>query len=176
MLNSQETPTHRDNGLGLYDENDNIAAPGNEVPLVVLDGVLAVDLIDVSSHVFINANLAVDPESCVRRDVRSAGQNAQGGEEGRINLRVIFEMLQAQQAAIAQLQNQNHAPGRFEPEPSQEVVCRAKSVPKRSNGDELENDPAIMKMLAELTKQVESGEKKIEANNKKVETHNCRVD
>ena len=37
-------------------------------------------------------------------------------------------------------------------------------------------DPAIMKMLEELTKRIESGKKKIEVNDKKVETYNSQVD
>lgn len=133
MSNSQSVPTHIDNDLGFHGENDNVASPGNEVLPVDLKGAPVADPIDVSSHVALNANLGIDPENSVRRDVRSAGQNAQGGKEGGISLRIIFEMLQAQQAIIAQLQNQNHAPSRVEPEPSQEIVHRAKPVPGRTN-------------------------------------------
>nr|XP_016515230.1 PREDICTED: uncharacterized protein LOC107831949 [Nicotiana tabacum] len=104
MLNSQATPVHMDNDFNHHDENDNIA-PGNDVPPVGLDGVPAVDPINASSHVAINANLVIDLESSFRRDVRSPAQSTHRGKEGGIKLRVIFEMLQAQQAAIAQLQN-----------------------------------------------------------------------
>ncbi|XP_070012317.1 uncharacterized protein [Nicotiana sylvestris] len=143
MSNSQAAPIHTDNGLDLHGENDSIAAPGNGLPLADLDGVPVVDPIDASSYVAINGNLVIDPESSVRRDT--------------------------QQAAIAQLQNQNHAPSRIEPEPSQEVVRRVESVQNRSNGGESGTNPAIMKIFKELTKRVESGEKKIEANDKKTD-------
>ncbi|XP_070050609.1 uncharacterized protein [Nicotiana tomentosiformis] len=175
MSNSQSAPVHMGNDFGHHDENDNIA-PGNDVPPVGLDRVPAVGPIDASSHAAINANLAVDLESNIRRDVRSTAQSTHGGEEGGISLRVIFEMLQAQQATIAQLQNQNHLPSRIEPEPSQEVAHRFESVSRKSNGNESGADPAIMKMFEELTKRVESAEKKIEANDKKVQTYNSRVD
>ncbi|XP_070030004.1 uncharacterized protein [Nicotiana sylvestris] len=85
-------------------------------------------------------------------------------------------MLQAQQVAISQLQNQNRAPRRLEPKPSQEVTCRNEPVTERANENESGTNPQIIKMLEELTKRVESGEKKIEANEKKVETYNFRVD
>ncbi|XP_070049403.1 uncharacterized protein [Nicotiana tomentosiformis] len=176
MSNSQAVSTHIDNGLGFHGKNDNVAAPENEVLPVDLEGVPVVDPINVSSHVALNTNLGVDPENSIRKDVRSAGQNAQSGEEGGINLRIIFEMLQAQQVAITQLQNQNHALSRVEPEPSQKVVHKAEPVPGRSNMNKLGTDPAILKMLEELTKQIESREKKIEGNDKKVETYNSRVD
>jgi len=87
---------------------------------------------------------------------------------------MIFEMLQAQQAAIAQLQNR--APSRIEPDPSQEVTRRDEPVAERSNENESGTNPEIIKMLEELTKRIESGEKKIEANDKKVKTYNSRVD
>ncbi|XP_070004697.1 uncharacterized protein [Nicotiana sylvestris] len=85
-------------------------------------------------------------------------------------------MLQTQQAIIAQLQNKNRAPSRIELEPSQEVVHRVESVPKRSNEGESYTNPATIKMLEELTKRIETGEKKIEENDKKVETYNSKVD
>ncbi|XP_070015020.1 uncharacterized protein [Nicotiana sylvestris] len=85
-------------------------------------------------------------------------------------------MLQTQQVAIEQLQNQNRAPSRIKLETSQEVVQRAEPVPEKSNAIESGTDLAIMKMIVKLTKQIESGEKKIEANDKKVKTYNSRVD
>lgn len=173
--NSQSAPQHIDNDLSHHDENENIA-PGNVVPLVGLDGVPAVDLINVSSYVAVNRNLVVDPESSVRGGTRSAAHNAHGGEVAGISLRVIFVILQAQQAAIAQLQNQNHQPSRVELEPSQEVVHKVESTPIKSNEKESETNPAVIKMLEELKKWIETGEKKIEENDKKVETYNSKVD
>jgi len=49
-------------------------------------------------------------------------------------------------------------------------------MPKLSNGGESETNPAIVKMLEELTKRMEAGEKNIKENDKKVETYNSRVD
>lgn len=63
-----------------------------------------------------------------------------------------FKMLQTQQAAIAQLQNQNRAPSMIELDPSQEIANRAELVVKRSNGGESETNPTFVKMLEELTK------------------------
>jgi len=100
MLNSKATPVQVDNNFGHDEENENIA-PRNDVPPVDLDGFPAVDPINVSSHVAVNANLAIDTESSVCRDVQLAAQSAQCGEEGGISLRVIFEMLHAQQATKA---------------------------------------------------------------------------
>jgi len=42
-------------------------------------------------------------------------------------------------------------------------------VPERSNDNDSGTNPAIIKMLEELTKIIKSGKKKIEANDKKVE-------
>ncbi|XP_070055144.1 uncharacterized protein [Nicotiana tomentosiformis] len=176
MSNSQIVPTHTDDGIDLYGESDNIAAPRNGVPPINSDGASAMDPIDVSSHIAINGNLGVDPENSVRRDVRTADQNAQGSGEGSISLRMIFEMLQTQQVAIAQLQNQNRTPSRIEIESSQEIIHRAESVSKKSNGGEPETNPAIINMLEDLTKRIKTGEKRIEENDKKVETYNFRVD
>ncbi|XP_070055424.1 uncharacterized protein [Nicotiana tomentosiformis] len=85
-------------------------------------------------------------------------------------------MLQAQQVAIAQLQNLNRAPSTVEPDPPPEVTRRDQPITERSNENELGANPEIIKKLEELTKRIKSGEKKIEANDKKVETYNSRVD
>ncbi|XP_070049816.1 uncharacterized protein [Nicotiana tomentosiformis] len=90
-------------------------------------------------------------------------------------IRIIFKILQTQQAAITQLQNQNRAPSRIEIESSQEIVHRAELVSNKSNGGEPETNPAIIKMLEDLTKRIETGEKRIEENDKKVKTYNSRV-
>jgi len=65
---------------------------------------------------------------------------------------VIFEMLQAQQVAIAQLQSQNRIPNTAEP-------VNALHEPALDRPDESGsgNDPTIMKMLEELSKRIESG-------------------
>ncbi|XP_070015069.1 uncharacterized mitochondrial protein AtMg00810-like [Nicotiana sylvestris] len=60
-------PQHIDNDLGHHGENENIA-PGNIVPPAGLDGIPDVYAIDVSSHVAINGNLVVNPESNIRGD------------------------------------------------------------------------------------------------------------
>ncbi|XP_070026281.1 uncharacterized protein [Nicotiana sylvestris] len=93
-------------------------------------------------------------------------------EEGGISLQVIFEMLQAQQVSIAQLQSQNRTPN------TAELVNTRHTEPALERPDENGSgtDPTIMKMLEELTKWIDSGEKKIEDNDKKVETYNSRVD
>ncbi|XP_070003824.1 uncharacterized protein [Nicotiana sylvestris] len=73
---------------------------------------------------------------------------------------------------MAQLQSQNMTPSIAEPENTR----RAEPAQKRSNENDLETDPAIMRMLEELTKRIEFGEKKIEENDKMVEIYNSRVD
>jgi len=133
MSNSYVTPPQTDNVLGLHGENENIATLGNGVLQVNYDGATVVDTIDVRAHMSINRYMSIHPENSMRKDAREADQNAQSSEEGGISLRMIFEILQTEQAAIAQLQNQNCAPSRIELEPSQEIFHRAELVPKRSN-------------------------------------------
>ncbi|XP_070013566.1 uncharacterized protein [Nicotiana sylvestris] len=108
----------------------------------------------------------------VRREGRFDGQGTQGRGDGGVSLQVIFEMLQARQATIAQLQNQHRTPSGAEPE----ITRRTEPVPERSNGNQSRTNPAIMKMLEVLTKRNESGEKKIEDNDKKVKKFDSRVD
>ncbi|XP_070031011.1 uncharacterized protein [Nicotiana tomentosiformis] len=175
MSNSQSAPLHVDNESGHHSENNNIA-PGDEVPPVDPIDILITYPIDANSHVAIDTNLPTGPENSVCGGARSAAQNTQNIGGDRISLRVIFEMLQAHQAAIAQLQNKSHAPSRVEPDPPLEVTRRDEPVAERSNENKSEANPEIIKMLEELTKRVESGEKKIEANDKKVETYNFKVD
>ncbi|XP_070037110.1 uncharacterized protein [Nicotiana tomentosiformis] len=103
MSNSQAAPTHGDNNHGFHGENDNIAALGIEVPQADLEEAPIANPIDVSSPVALNANLDVEPEGSIHREVRSSGRSTQGGEDGGVSLQLIFEILQAQQAAIAQL-------------------------------------------------------------------------
>ncbi|XP_070020210.1 uncharacterized protein [Nicotiana sylvestris] len=57
-----------------------------------------------------------------------------------------------------------------------ETAPQAEQVLERSSDNGSATDPAIMKMLEDLTKRIESSEKKIEANDKKAETYNSRVD
>ncbi|XP_070029660.1 uncharacterized protein [Nicotiana sylvestris] len=78
----------------------------------------------------------------------------------------------AQQLAIAQLQSHPKTPNTAAPE----TAPRAEQVPERSSNKGSVADPAIVKMLEDLTKRIESGEKMIAANEKKVETYNSRVD
>nr|XP_016488087.1 PREDICTED: G-type lectin S-receptor-like serine/threonine-protein kinase At1g34300 [Nicotiana tabacum] len=75
MSNSQAVPTHADNDLDFHGENDNIAAM-IKVPQAGLEGVPIVDPVNVSSHVTLNANLAVDPEGSIHREVRSGGRDS----------------------------------------------------------------------------------------------------
>ena len=70
MLNSQSPPQHVDNDLSHHGENKNIAL-GNVAAPVGLDGVPAANPIEVSSHVAINGNVAVEPESIIRGGTRS---------------------------------------------------------------------------------------------------------
>ncbi|XP_070019688.1 uncharacterized protein [Nicotiana sylvestris] len=81
-------------------------------------------------------------------------------------------MLQAQQLTIAQLQRHQKNPSIAAPK----TAHRVEQVPERSSNNMSASDPAIMKMLEDLTKRIESVEKMIKANDKKVETYNSRVD
>ncbi|XP_070039160.1 uncharacterized protein [Nicotiana tomentosiformis] len=85
-------------------------------------------------------------------------------------------MLQAQQAAIAQLQNRSRTPSRVEPESSGENTRRNEPAADRPNKVEHGTNPEIIKMFEELKRRVKMGEKKIEANDKKMETYNSRFD
>ena len=75
-------------------------------------------------------------------------------------------MLQAQWLAIIQLQSHPKNPSTVAPEatPSTEQVL------ERSSNNGSVADPAIINMLEDLTKRIESGKKLIAANDKKVET------
>ncbi|XP_070004912.1 uncharacterized protein [Nicotiana sylvestris] len=128
MSNSQVVPSHTDADLGLDGENENIVASENAVPPTNPDGPLAVDLVDVGSRIAIYENLGTDLGNSARRDAQAAEQNTQNGEEGGISLRMIFEMLQTQQAAIVQLQNQNRAPSRIKLDASQEVIHKVDQI------------------------------------------------
>ena len=110
-----------DNEVGLQDENNNLTA-GDESPLVDPVGTRVVDLIDVNSYVAIKANQRSDPENNIHGGTRPVVRNTQYIGEDGINLRMIFEMLQAQQVAIAQLQSQTQAPRRVEPGLPREVT------------------------------------------------------
>ncbi|XP_070003812.1 uncharacterized protein [Nicotiana sylvestris] len=112
-----------------------------------------------------------DPVGNGCREAQAGGQETRGPEEGEVSLQVIFEMLQAQQVAIAQLQSQNRTPNTAKP-----VNTQHEPVLERPDESGTGTDPTIMKMLEELTKRIESGEKRIEDNDKKVETYNSRVD
>ncbi|XP_070046562.1 uncharacterized protein [Nicotiana tomentosiformis] len=175
MSNSQSAHLNVDAESGHHGENNNIV-PSNEVPPVDPNRVPVADPIYANSPVAIDANLLIDPENNVRGRARSIARGTHDGEGDRINLRMIIEMLQAQQAAIAQLQNQSRAPSRVKPKPSQENTRRNEQVSKRLGEVEHGTNPEIIKMLEELTKRVESGETKVKANDKKVETYNSRVD
>lgn len=156
-----------DNGAGLQDENN--LTPSTERPLVNTVGARIGAPIDINSHVAIEANLHAEPENSIHGGTRSAARDTQNIEENGVNLRMIFEMLQAQQAAIAQLQSQTQLQSRPEPNPPREITHRTEPAIVKSNEQESGTTPEIAKLLEELTKRVET-------NDKKVETYNSRVD
>lgn len=114
MSNSQYAPTHGEDGHEFHGENDNVIAPGAEVPQANLEGAPIANPVDVSLHVALNTDLGADPEGSIHRESRSGGQGTQVRGDGGVSLQVIFEMLQAQHAAIAQLQNQHRFPSGVE--------------------------------------------------------------
>ncbi|XP_070032231.1 uncharacterized protein [Nicotiana tomentosiformis] len=175
MPNSQFTHLNVEAKFGHHGKNNNLVS-SNEVPLVDPNGVPAADPVNANSQVAININLPTDLENSVRGGPRSTAREAPKGEGDGVSLRLIFEMLQAQQAAIVQLQNQSHAPNRVEPERSRESSQRDEQIIERPSEAEPVVNPKVMNMLEELTKRVESGEKKIQVNDNKVETYNSGVD
>ena len=78
MSSSQNASTHGDNGLGFHGENENVIAPGVEVPQDTLGGAQVASQIDVSSHVALKADLGVNLDGSVCREGRSSGQGTQG--------------------------------------------------------------------------------------------------
>lgn len=163
MSNSQNAPVHGDNGLGFHGENDSIVALGVDVPPINPGEVSNAEPVDISSHIALNADLGANPGASIRMKVRSGGQRTHGVGDGGINLQVIFEMLQAQHIAIAQLQSHNKTPSVDEPKNTR----RIEHVPERSNENSSGTNPTIMRMLEELTKRIESEEKRTEDNDKK---------
>lgn len=134
-------------------------APG---PIPVDVGSRDTQQVDVSSH----TNRRVH-----QRDPQEA-QKTPTREEREVSFHVIFEMWQAQQLAIAQLQSHQKTPSTVAPG----TTPRAEQVPERSSNNGSIADPAIVKMLEDLTKRTQSGEKMKEANDKKDETYNSKVD
>jgi len=151
MSSSQNAPIHDNEGLG---ENNNA---GVGVPPINPGEVPNMEPVDVSSHIALNADLCADPKADIRREARPGGQRTQGIEEGGVSLQVIFEMMQAQQIAIAQLQSQNRTPNTAEPVNTRRTEPALEKLDENGSG----TDPTIMKMLEELTKRIEFGEKKI---------------
>lgn len=107
MSNLQNAPTHSEGGLEFHGENDNIISPGAEVPQANLRGAQVASPVDINSHIALNEDLGMVPEGSVHREGQSGGQGTQGRGNGGVSLQVIFKMLQAQHADIAQLQNQH---------------------------------------------------------------------
>ena len=99
-MNSQLMALPINNEAGLQDKNNNLATRGERPPVDPV-GSRAVDPIDVNSHVDIETNQRSDPENSIHGGTRSAVRNTQNVGEDGISLRMIFEMLQAQQVAIA---------------------------------------------------------------------------
>ncbi|XP_070047515.1 uncharacterized protein [Nicotiana tomentosiformis] len=155
-----------DNEAGLQDENNNFT-PSTERPLVNAVGARIGVPIDINSHVAIEANIHSEPENSIHGGTRSAAGNTHNIEENA--LRMIFEMLQPQQVAIAQLQSQTQLPSRPEPSSPREIAHGTEPAIVRSNEQESGTTSEIAKILEELTKRVE-------ANDKKVETYNSMVD
>ncbi|XP_070024849.1 uncharacterized protein [Nicotiana sylvestris] len=166
MSSTQNALVHDNEGLG---ENSSI---GVSVTPINPEEVPNMEPVDISSHNALNADSSAEPIGNKRREARSSGQGARGMGYGGISLQVIFEMPQAQQIAIAQLQSRNKTPSVAK----HENIRHTEPEPEESNGNNSGTDPTIMRMLEELTKRIKAGEKKIEENNKKVETYNSRVD
>lgn len=70
--------------------------PSNEVPPIDPNGVPVADPIDANTHVAIDVNLPTDPKNSVYGEARSITRGTHDGEGDEINIRVIFEMSQAQ--------------------------------------------------------------------------------
>jgi len=152
MSNTQNAPIHDNEGLG---ENSSIWVG---IPPINPEEVPNMEPINISSHNALNADSGTDPVGNERGEARSSSQGTRGTRDGGISLQVIFEMLQAQQIVIAQLQSQNKTPSVTE----HENTRYAEPEPERLNGNNSGTDPTIMRMLEELSKRIESGEKKIE--------------
>ncbi|XP_070015710.1 uncharacterized protein [Nicotiana sylvestris] len=156
MSSTQNAPAHDSEGLG---ENNGI---GLGVPPVNSEGVPNVEPVDISYHNALNMEADAEPVRNECREAHAGGQEARRMEEGGVSLQVIFEMLQAQQVAIAQLQSQNRTSNTAEP-----VNMQHELVLERLDESSSGTNPTIMKMLEELTKRIELREKKIEANDRK---------
>lgn len=85
---------------GHHGENNNLV-PRNEVPPTDPSGVPVANPIDVNSQVAIAVNLPTDPKNIIRGGPRPTVLETPECEGDRVSLRLIFEMLQAQHAAIA---------------------------------------------------------------------------
>nr|XP_016438831.1 PREDICTED: uncharacterized protein LOC107764743 [Nicotiana tabacum] len=99
MSSTQNAPIHEDEGFG---EKSGI---GVGVPPINPEGLSNVEPVDISSHNALNTYAGTDSTRIAHREDRAGGQETRGMEEGGVSLQVIFEMPQAQQVALAQLQN-----------------------------------------------------------------------
>ncbi|XP_070046049.1 uncharacterized protein [Nicotiana tomentosiformis] len=164
-----------DNEAGLQDETNNLITrserPLNDIDeaRVELPGIRAEVPLDVNSHVALEANQHSEPEKSIQGGTRYVARDTHNVEEIGVSLRMIFEMLQAQQVAIAQLQSQTQLPSKPEPSKPRETSHKTEPAIVRSNEQESGTTPEIAKILEELTK-------RIEANDKKIEICHSRVD
>lgn len=96
---------HENDGLGSHGENNAVASRTGVPPLN--PGVApAPNPVDVGSHITLNVDLVTDVEWSVRGGDQPDAQRTQAQGEREVSPQVIFEMLQAQQVVIAQLQSQ----------------------------------------------------------------------
>ncbi|XP_075113214.1 uncharacterized protein LOC142182673 [Nicotiana tabacum] len=164
MSSTHNAPIHEDEGLG---ENSGI---GVCIPHINPEEVPNMEPVEISLHNALNMDADTGPARNAHREARAGRQETRGMEEGGVSLQVIFEMLQAQQVVIAQLQSQNRTHNTAEP------VNTRRAEPMRPDENGSGTDPTIRKMLEELAKRIETREKKIEENDKNMETCNLRVD
>lgn len=90
---------------GLQDETNDLTPRAGRRINDVTEARVKVPL-DFNSQVALEANQRSEPEKSIQGGTRSVARDTHNVKEIEVSLRVIFEMLQAQQIAIAQLQSQ----------------------------------------------------------------------
>ncbi|XP_059294736.1 uncharacterized protein LOC132047755 [Lycium ferocissimum] len=139
-----------------HEENDN-GVPNNNVPPVD------------PNRAYPHSQNNVNTDRSSVRDAHADEGNGATFQQLRNQLEMDMAQLQAQQAVIAQLQNQNRAPNVVQSEQTEKIAPREERTIAENNGNGPGQTAELMRMLEELTKWVE-------ANDKKVKTYNSRVD